>query len=666
MKRVLFIIMSVLIAAIISGCSKEPTPEERFSQYVKLWNDQKFDEMYGFLSAEAKNSISKEDFVSRYNKIYQDLEIDKLKVSYKKPEEEKEHEENAELPFSAKMESAAGPIGFDHDATLVKEKRDDDTNWYVEWNTTYIFPELGSGDKISFKNVQAERGSILDRGGNGLAINGTAVQVGVVPGELGEQKDQTIAKVAELLDMSKEQINKAMSAGWVKDDLFVPLKKISKEDKGLHEKLFAMNGVKSQEVGAREYPYGAALSHLIGYVGPITADDLEKLEGKGYTSTDLIGRRGLEQVLEEQLKGTNGVRISIVKKDGTVKTLAEKPVENGKDVKLTIDVVAQQQLYDQLKGKAGMASAINPATGETLALVSAPGFDPNEMTLGISQNKRKMLEEDPLKPFLNRFKLTYVPGSVMKPITTAIGLESGKLQTDTAFEINEKQWQKDASWGKYKVTRYSDIKGSINLEKALVYSDNIYFAQAALGMGQETFTEGLKKFGFEDQPEYLYPIEPSQIGKIDSEIRLADSAYGQGQVEMNILHLATTYSPFVNKGNMIKPILNMEDEQGQVWKEGLVSAENAAVINSMLTKVITDPKGTAHNGLIANYPLAGKTGTAEIKEKQGEKGKELGWFVAYNPNAADMIVAMMIEDSGSKDVVSRVKSFYELKFNSGQ
>ncbi|WP_102264562.1 penicillin-binding transpeptidase domain-containing protein [Mesobacillus jeotgali] len=665
MKRALFILLSVFIAALISGCSKEPTPEERFSQYVKLWNDQKFEEMYGFLSEQAKESITKEDFVSRYNKIYKDLEINQLKVSYKQPEEEQEHEENAELPFSAKMNSAAGPIEFDHNATLVKEEREKETNWYVDWNTTYIFPDLEAGDKISFKNVQAERGSILDRAGNGLAINGTAVQVGVVPGKLGDPKEQTIAKLSELLDMSEESINKAMNAGWVKPDLFVPLKKVSKTDKGLHEKLFALDGVTSQMVGAREYPYGEALSHLIGYVGPILADDLEKLEGKGYTATDLIGRRGLEQVLEEKLKGTNGVRISIVKEDGTVKTLAEKPVKNGEDVQLTIDVVAQQQLYDQLKGKAGTASAINPTSGETLALVSAPGFDPNEMTLGISQNKRKILEDDPLKPTLNRFKLTYVPGSVIKPITAAIGLESGKLQLDTAFEINEKQWQKDASWGKYKVTRYSDVKGSINLEKALIYSDNIYFAQAALGMGQDTFTEGLKKFGFEDQPEYLYPIEPSQIGKIDSEIRLADSAYGQGQVEMNILHLATTYSPIVNEGNLIKPILNMEDEQGQVWQEGVVSPENAAALSNMLTKVITDPKGTAHNGLIANYPLAGKTGTAEIKEKQGDKGRELGWFVAYNPKSTDMIVAMMIEDSGSKDVVTRVKGFYELRLQSG-
>lgn len=666
MKRMLLISVSTIIMLILAGCSKEPTPEERFSQYVKLWNKQEFTEMYGYLSAEAKDSISKEEFVKRYTKIYQDLEINKLKVSYKQPTEEKKHKENtASLPFSAKMESAAGPIEFDHKAAFIKEEREDKTNWYLNWNSTYIFPELEDGDKISFQNMKATRGSILDRDGNGLAINGSALEIGVVPGEMGEQKAKSITTLAQLLEMSEEQINKAMTAGWVKPDLFVPLKKISRTDEGLKEKLFALNGVKAQKAEAREYPYGETLSHLIGYVGPITADDLERLDGKGYTANDLIGRRGLEQVLEEQLKGSSGIKISIVKEDKSEKVLAEKPVTHGENVQLTIDVVMQQQLYDQLKGKAGSSAALHPTTGETLALVSSPGFDPNAMTLGISRAKRQALEENPLQPLLNRFKLTYAPGSVIKPITAAIGLNSGKLKLDSAYEINTKQWQKDESWGNYKVTRYSDIKGKINLEKALIYSDNIYFAQAALGMGAETFTAGLEKFGFGSAPDYLYPIEPSQIGKLDSEVRLADTAYGQGQMEMNVLHLAAAYTPLITKGNMIKPILKADDKTSQVWQQGLISAENAMALNEMLTKVITDPKGTAHNGLIANYPLAGKTGTAEIKQKQGEKGRELGWFVAYNPQAADLIVTMMIEDSGSKDVVARVKNFYELRRESG-
>lgn len=662
MKKVIIILMSLIGILIIAGCSKEPTPEERFSQYVKLWNGQKFEEMYGYLSKSAQKTVTKEEFVDRYNKIYQDLEIDKLDVQFNQPEEEKKAKEQASFPFSASMESVAGPIEFDHTAYLVKEERDDSENWYLDWDTTYIFPELGAGDKISFKTTQAARGDILDRRGNGLAINGTALQIGVVPDKIEVKKAQTIKQLSELLEMTEDQINNKLNASWVKPDLFVPLKTISKTDEDLKAKLFALDGVTSQTVGAREYPYGEDLSHLIGFVGPITADDLEKLEGKGYTANDWIGKRGLEQVLEEKLKGTNGIKVSIMKEEGSEKVLVEKPVKDGENVQLTIDVVLQQQIYDQMKGIAGTSAAINPVTGETLALVSAPGFDPNTETLGISSKQRQELEEDPLKPYLNRFKVTYVPGSVIKPLTAAIGMTEGKISPDTAYVINEKQWQPEKSWGNYKVTRYTDVKGTIDLEKAMIYSDNIYFARAALEIGKDTFAEGLKKFGFEEMG-YSYPLEASQIGKLESDVLLADSGYGQGHVEMNILHLAATYTPFVNKGNMIKPILMATEEKNQVQAKGLISEGHVAELNSMMRKVVTDPNGTGHSAVISNYPLAGKTGTAELKETQGSKGRELGWFVAYNPESPDLLISMMVEDvqkgEGSKEAVSRVKGAFQ-------
>ncbi|MFS0635110.1 penicillin-binding transpeptidase domain-containing protein [Mesobacillus foraminis] len=662
MKKAIIILMSLIGILIIAGCSKEPAPEERFSQYVKLWNSQKFEEMYGYLSATAQKTVTKEEFVDRYNKIYQDLEIDKLDVQFNQPEEKEKAKDQASFPFSASMESIAGPIEFDHTAKLVKEERNDSENWYIDWDSTYIFPELESGDKISFKTTPAARGDILDRRGNGLAINGTALQIGVVPSQIEAKKSQTIKELSGLLEMTEDQINNKLNASWVKPDLFVPLKTISKTDEDLKAKLFALDGVTSQSVGAREYPYGEDLSHLIGFVGPVTADDLEKLEGKGYTANDWIGKRGLEQVLEEKLKGTNGVKVSIVKEDGSEKVLTEKPVKDGENVQLTIDVVLQQQIYDQMKGVAGTSAAMNPVTGETLALVSAPGFDPNAETLGISSKQRQELEEDPLKPYLNRFKVTYVPGSVIKPITAAIGLNSGKINQDTAYEINEKQWQPDKSWGNYKVTRYTDLKGTIDLEKAMIYSDNIYFARAALEIGKDTFSDGLKKFGFEEM-DFSYPLEASQIGKLESDVLLADSGYGQGHVEMNILHLAATYTPFVNKGNMIKPILMATEEKSQVQAEGLISEEHVSTINSMMRKVVADPNGTGHSAVISNYPLAGKTGTAELKETQGTKGRELGWFVAYNPESPDLLISMMVEDvqkgEGSKEAVSRVKGSFQ-------
>jgi penicillin-binding protein 3 len=662
LKKAIIVLMSLVIAGLIAGCSKEPAPEERFSQYVKLWNEKKFGEMYDYLSETAQSTVTKDDFVDRYNKIYEDLQIDHLDVQFNEPEDRERPENEAVFPFSAKMDSVAGPIEFDHNARLVKEERDDSKNWYLDWNTTYIFPEMESGDKISLNTIPAERGSILDRRGNGLAVNGTAMQIGVVPGKMGDdaQKADTIKKLAQLLNMSEDQINNALNAGWVKDDLFVPLKKIPNTDVGLQEKLFAIGGVTNQTVGAREYPYGEDVSHLVGFIAQVTAEDLERLEGQGYTANDYIGKRGLEQVYEEKLKGTNGVEINIVKEDGSKRLLVERPVEDGENIQLTIDVVLQQKIYDQLKGEAGMAAAINPRTGETLALVSAPGFDPNAETLGMSAQQRQSIEEEPLKPYLNRFRLTYVPGSVIKPITAAVGLAEKAIQLDTAYEITEKRWQPDSSWGNYKVTRYTDVKGQIDLEKAMIYSDNIYFARTALEIGKEPFAEGLKKFGFEEL-EYSYPLEASQIGGLENEVQLADSGYGQGQVEMNILHLAASYTPFLNNGNLIKPVLLAEEQHGEVVEEGLISAEQATAINSMLTKVVSDPNGTAHSARM-DQPFAGKTGTAEIKEVQGEKGRELGWFVGYNPEAPDLLISMMVEDvqegEGSREAVNRVKNIF--------
>jgi len=203
----------------------------------------------------------------------------------------------------------------------------------------------------------------------------------------------------------------------------------------------------------------------------------------------------------------------------------------------------------------------------------------------------------------------------------------------------------------------------VNLEKALVYSDNIYFAQAALKIGKDKFVDGLKKFGFEEELGYPYPLEKSMTGSMGNDIALADSGYGQGQVQMSIVHLVASYTPFVNNGNMIKPILLADEQQGQVWKEAVVSAANVGVIGADLRKVVSDAAGTAHAAEISGYPLSGKTGTAEIKQKQGETGTENGWFIAYNSDNPSLMVAMMVENvqgrGGSQVPVKKVKSVFE-------
>ncbi|MCL6574024.1 MAG: penicillin-binding transpeptidase domain-containing protein, partial [Bacillus sp. (in: Bacteria)] len=229
------------------------------------------------------------------------------------------------------------------------------------------------------------------------------------------------------------------------------------------------------------------------------------------------------------------------------------------------------------------------------------------------------------------------------------------------LEILGPKWQKDKSWGGYFVTRVHEAS-PINLEKAFVFSDNIYFAQAALKTGKEAFLSGLKKFGFEEESTYPFPLEKSMIGGLDNDIALADSGYGQGQIQMSVVHLLASYTPFVNNGNMIKPILLADEQQAQVQSAAIVTSEQAGLIAADLRKVVGDAGGSGHGANMADFPLSGKTGTAEIKQKQGETGTENGWFIAYNTTNPSLMIALMVENvqgrGGSQVPVTKVKNIY--------
>jgi penicillin-binding protein 3 len=316
----------------------------------------------------------------------------------------------------------------------------------------------------------------------------------------------------------------------------------------------------------------------------------------------------------------------------------------------------------------GTSSAIHPKTGEVLALVNSPSYNPNEYTLGISGETRKKWANDPKNPKMNRFKYTYAPGSTLKPVTAAIGLENGTLDPNDVMKVNGKTWKKGESWGNYHVTRVSAVP-SVNLEKALIYSDNIYFAQEALDLGQEQFVSGLKKFGFGEEVPVSFPFEKSTMGEEGmTEIQLADSGYGQGKIQMSALHLGLSYTPFLNNGNLLAPKLDQSKTDPAIWKENVISPETAKIIRDDLVKVVSSSNGTALEAYMPKMPLAGKTGTAELKKSKTDKnGMELGWFVAYNTEDPSLLVTMMIEDvkerGGSHYLVPKVKKVFEENFN---
>jgi penicillin-binding protein 3 len=651
---------------LLSACRENPSPHDALRKYTKLWTNQQFADMYAMLSKQAKQNISKEDFVNRYKKIYQDIEVTNLSVKPLPAKEKDSGKDEIKLPFSVKMDTIAGPIQFKHEALLVKEKVQGGEQWHVQWDTTYIFPQLQKNDKVRISLISGKRGEIYDRNGLPLAMNGTAYEIGIIPGQMKENEETIKKELSELLHIPVESIDEKLKASWVQPDYFVPIKKVAKSETTLLEKARKIQAVAVKEVLEREYPFAEASAHLIGYIGTITAEELKTLKNKGYSSSDRIGKRGLEEWWEERLRGKDGAKIYIEKSNGSTVTIAEAKAQDGETIALTLDAKLQKTIYEQMKGRAGTAVAIHPLTGEILALVSSPSFNPNQFVLGISSEQYKKLENDPAKPLINRFAATYAPGSAIKPVIGAIGLEKGAITPEQTKTIIGKKWQpKDGSWGNYFVTRVSDRLQNVNLQNALIYSDNIYFAMVGTDLGPDKLKEGLRSFGFAENLPFPYPIQKSQIsnnGNLKTGPQLADTSYGQGQMQMSILHLATAYTPFLNNGDLLQPILE-KSQQKTVWKQQIISAKTANIIAEGLKQVVANPNGTAHSAYMKDVPLAGKTGTAELKENQGEKGKENGLFVAYNTNKPDLLIAMLIEDvqhdHGSKYVVNIVKNIFQ-------
>ncbi|MEQ2041109.1 penicillin-binding transpeptidase domain-containing protein [Mediterraneibacter gnavus] len=643
------------------------TPQETVKNYFALVEKKQYDKMYDMLSESSKEKISKKKFTERNQNIYEGIEAKDIKISI--PEKEKLKGSPVTVKYSETMETSADEISFDNAVTLQKE----DGEYKIDWDSTVIFPNLQDSYKVQIQTESAQRGTIYDRNGVILAGNGTVLEVGLVPGKMGDDtaRAESIKKLAELLDVSEEAIQNALGASYVQDDSFVPIKKIAKGNEEKEAQLLTIPGVMLNDSQDRVYPLGAAAGHLTGYVQAVTAEDLEKLEkleNKGYHANSVIGRSGLEQAYEEELRPVDGTRIIIADETGnTIETLAYQPAQNGKDVRVTIDAEVQKTAYDQFAQDPGTAAAMNPKTGEVLALVSTPGYDPNEFVLGMSDARWNALNEDASNPLMNRFVNTWVPGSTFKGITAAVGVDAGIINPDENLGYVGLSWQKDASWGDYHVTTLTDYGETVNLVNAMTYSDNIYFAREALKIGADTMEEKLKSFGFEEELPFDLTMQASTFdddGKIDSEIQLADTGYGQGQVLVNPLHLLSMYSMFVNDGNMIQPVLKYEENAAaKIWKEQAVSAQTAQTVKQSLLSVIENPSGTGSGAKIDGVTMLGKTGTAEIKESQDDTtGVERGWFICETtedmPN--QIAVVGMVEDvktkGGSSYVTQKVRN----------
>lgn len=659
----------------------QPRPNELLITYMNGISGQKYEDMYEMIDVEKSGNITRETFIERNSAIYEGIDIRNVKVKVL----EYDRIQNL-VKYQMSFDTMAGVVSFENEAFFTHGK----DGYKLIWEDSLIFPELGTEDKVRVSSKQAERGKILDRNGNVLAGKGLVSSVGIVPGKL-EDRENSIAEIADLLEVTPESIEKKLEADWVEEDSFVPIRTIPKisdldlissepdktviQEKKRQEKLLGISGIMISDKEARKYPLGEAAAHLIGYVQSVTAEDLEAHQGEGYRSNSVIGKSGIESLYEKELKGKDGCKIYIVDSQGNEKTtIAETTKEDGEDIYLTIDSKLQKSLYQQFRNDRGSSVAIDPYTGEVLALVSTPSYDTNEFILGVSEDRWTALNEDEDQPLYNRFRQTWCPGSTFKPVVAAVGLRTGAFGPDEDFGREGLSWQKDSSWGSYKVTTLHEYEPVI-LKNALIYSDNIYFAKAALKIGADQFMHFLDEIGFYQKLPFEITMAESQYSntdQIETEIQLADSGYGQGQILVNPLHLAAIYTSFLNDGNMIRPYVRYrEDPSGEVWIRKAFSSDVVSQVMEGLTGVVNDPNGTGYAAHRDDILLAGKTGTAEMKaSKEDTSGTEIGWFSVFTAEKNtehSILLISMVENvkglGGSGYVVSRDKAVLDKYFS---
>ena len=660
---IILVILIAILTIFLINKQNEEKAKQALIDFVGLINEKNYEKMY---EKTISMNMSKEDFIARNKNIYEGIDCADIKIGIQNIEKQ---DGKYEIQYTQQMYTSAGEINFTNVAHIERENKE----YKVKWSSQMIFPQLGSTDKVRVSNLKAKRGDILDRNGNKLAQDGYIASVGIVPGKLGDNKEENISKISELTGVSTEYINKQLDASYVKEDTFVPVKKIKDTDINLKEQLLQIPGILINKVEARVYPLGEDTGHLIGYVQAINKEELEANSGKGYNTNSIIGKSGLEKAYEDILRGFDGTEIYITDEDGNKKTtLSKQDKKDGKDVKLTIDSKLQSQIYQQMKNDKGFFVVMQPKTGEMLALVSTPTYDSNDFVVGMTQEQWDKLNNDSNKPLYNRFIQKYCPGSTFKPITGAIGLTTGKITANEDFGYTGTSWQKDSGWGTYKVTTLTGYQGPKNLANALLYSDNIYFAQSALKIGADTFAQNLDKLGFNEQIEFPLNLAKSQYAnqngnKIEGETRLADSGYGQGSILVNPIHMASIYSSFANDGNMIKPYIEYDEQkantqQGEILKQEVMTKEIAQTIKNDLIQVVENKNGTANDMKIEGVTIAGKTGTAELKtSSEDTQSGTLGWFDCFSD---DMLIVSMVEniqdnrDGGSHYLIKKIRTLF--------
>ncbi len=487
---------------------------------------------------------------------------------------------------------------------------------WLQGMSTEFLQKQGASRYARTLELSATRGKIIDRHGQVLASSVPVKAIWASSESVLEAPAEKIAQLAALLDMSELELRKKL----VLDRQFVYLKR--QAEQALVDKVLALNipGVKTEKEYKRFYPEGEVMAHVVGF-----------------TNVEDKGQEGIELASEKNLAGKTGSRRVIKDRLGRVVEDIEsvRPPHDGKDMKLSIDSKIQYIAYTHLKdavekfkAKAGGAVVLNVQTGEILALVNLPTYNPNDRSVLTGAQLRNRVITD-----------TFEPGSTMKPFPVALALDTGRVKPDTLIETAPGHMTIGSA-----TIHDAHRQGTLTVAGVIQKSSNIGTAKMALQMPAQEMWEMFTTLGFGQQPNIGFPGAVAgrmRNYKTWKPIEQATMSYGHG-LSVSLLQIARAYMIFARKGDMIP--LTFQQSTSMPVGTRVISEKTALQMREMLESV-TQPGGTATQARVPGYRVAGKTGTAHKIEHGKYVNKYIGDFVGFAPvSNPRIIVAVMIDE----------------------
>jgi penicillin-binding protein 2 len=640
--------------------------------YANRWSGGDYNGLYELISTTAQKTISRQDFVERYQAIAEEAGLDSLKVTFTGSPDL-----NSKVPIHVEMQSHfVGTIKEDNTIQLVRE----DESWRVEWTPSLIFKNLEDGC-VDYSLDKIERGSILDRNGHRLAYDGLISQVGVVPGQIKDEKTM-LKELSKLIDMKQSDIKELYKGG--DPNWFMPVKDFPEEmDQQMLEGISKLDGVAVRTKTARVYPLGQRAAHITGYITVVNADDIAADETGELQDGQMLGRAGIEAGANDLLSGKPGALLAVVDCNSRAvrSEIAKKDGVPSQDVILTIDSDLQKQVDAALGDVRGSAVILDPRTGEVLAMASHPTYDPNWFILGFTDKDAAYVNDESKRPLLNRATMSAYPtGSIFKVITMSAAMED--LGYEGGSEIDcPQEWSipgTDQIFRDWTVDEGVGAQGLLTLHNALVQSCNTVFYQLgyqldekdnellpdmakAYGLGKATGIPYLPEIaGIVPDPEWKQEV----MGDFWATGDAVNMAIGQGYFEATPLQMATAYAAIANGGHLLMPYIveytrDEHDKQTRVGKRTVqhdlpVTRAHIEEIQSAMRDQTSNTWGAGSARVFGDYswPIAGKTGTAQ--NELNTAAKPHAWFAAFGPYGEKATVAsiVMLENAGEAVVVA--------------